>query len=201
MDHAGGNSEFLSAFHGKIEIVGSSRDNVEACTRVVANKESFYLSNIKITCLLTPGHTMGHICYYAEHKEERIVFTGDCLFVGGAGKFFEGSGEDMYFSLYEQLGQLPPDTKVFCGHEYTLSNYRFGLSIDEGNQDLVEANQIALIKRAAGEATVPSTIEIELKTNPFLRANNELLRMRFGDASTPVADILSAIREAKNNFK
>lgn len=164
--------------------------------------EVFNISGLKITALLTPGHTMGHISYFVEHGSQKAVFTGDCLFVGGAGRFFEGTANDMYPSLYEKLGTLPRDTLVYCGHEYTLSNYKFAVSVDPTNVDLQEAFATAQKLRDTGEATVPSTIDKELKTNPFLRANDENIKANVGLAgSSDIVAVLAAVREAKNNFK
>ena len=94
------------------------------------------------------------------------------LFVAGCGKFFEGTADDMYLSLYEKLASLPSDTSVYCGHEYTLSNYKFALSIDSTNDELIKANEEAKILREQGKPTIPSTIGKELKTNPFLRCKS-----------------------------
>jgi hydroxyacylglutathione hydrolase len=187
----------------EIEIIGSETDNVEGCSRYVRDEEEFELDEIKIRCLETPGHTMGHICYYAQdqnHPEQRCVFTGDTLFCGGVGKFFEGTAEDMNSSL-QKLTQLPLMTEVYCGHEYTLSNYRFALSIDQNNEDLIRDNERAILLRDEGKFTVPSTIEKELKVNPFLRVLEPAIRSNYPSVAQddPIA-LLAAIREAKNNF-
>jgi hydroxyacylglutathione hydrolase len=129
------------------------------------------------------------------------VFTGDCLFVGGVGKFFEGTATDMYVSLYEKLGKLPPETLIFCGHEYTLSNYRFALSVDSENVDLIAANKRAVVLRSEGKPTIPSSILIEIATNPFFRATSESLQKSCGHGSVDPVQILHNIREGKNQFK
>lgn len=118
---------------------GHEIDQCEGCTRFVSDGETFSFENTSITiqCLLTPGHTQGHICYYLTTGEQKLVFTGDILFNGGAGRFFEGSAEDAYGSI-QKLMALPEETAVYCGHEYTLSNYRFALSVDGTNVDLIE---------------------------------------------------------------
>lgn len=200
-DHSGGNDKMKELLPG-VEIYGSATDNCEGCTNFISDGDVFYVSGIKVTCLHTPGHTMGHISFYVEHNDQRAVFTGDCLFLGGAGRFFEGTANDMYPSLYEKLGRLPSDTLVYCGHEYTLSNYKFALSIDGENSDLISQNDNAKKLREEGKPTIPSTIGLELKTNPFLRVDNEKIRanLGFGSDSDAVA-VLAAVREAKNNFK
>lgn len=118
---------------------GHEIDNCEGCTHFVKDGEVFCFDNISVQCLLTPGHTQGHICYYLVVDDQRVVFTGDILFRGGAGKFFEGSAADVAGSL-GRLMELPADTLVYCGHEYTLSNYRFALSIDRENADLMKVH-------------------------------------------------------------
>lgn len=199
-DHAGGNERMKELFPN-INIYGSRIDNIEACTNFITDSDEFMIgSDIKVKCLLTPGHTMGHISYYITHNDENAVFTGDCLFVGGAGKFFEGTGSDMFISLFEKLAKLPLDTLVYCGHEYTLSNYRFALSIDNNNNHLIDANIIAKELRAEGKPTIPSTIKKELLTNPFLRASEEVLKNHFSNCKTTI-DVLTAIRNAKNDFR
>eukprot|EP01035_Chromulina_nebulosa_P017429 gene17429-22981_t len=202
-DHAGGN-DVIKKLIPNIEVIGSSIDNVEGCTRTVVDNEEFYLSNIKIRCILTPGHTMGHVSYYVEHNNEKVCFTGDCLFVGGAGKFFEGSANDMYPTLYNKLGSLDPETKIYCGHEYTVSNYRFALSVDPKNPYLIEANEDAISLRNIGKPTVPSTLSKEFQTNPFLRVKSSDIQLSLcQDCSNPSdpIELLAAIRQAKNNFK
>ena len=197
-DHAGGNNA-IANLYPELVIYGGLLDNVENCTTFVNDGDELeFGSGIKILCLHTPGHTKGHISYYMAHNDLRVVFTGDVLFIGGAGKFFEGTGADMYPSL-EKLCKLQTDTLVYCGHEYTLSNYRFALSIEPDNKFLQEENQRAIQLRSEGKFTIPSTIGKELATNPFLRVNEDSIRSKFPDAHDPVA-VLTAVREAKNRF-
>jgi hydroxyacylglutathione hydrolase len=198
-DHAGGNNKIKLSIPS-IEILGSERDAVEGCTRFVTDGEEFTMSTIHVKCLLTPGHTMGHISYVVHHNGEYAVFTGDCLFIGGAGKFFEGTGADMYHSLYEKLLNLPKETKIYCGHEYTLSNYRFALSIDSTNVDLIDAYERAQRLRGEGKPTIPSTIEVEMKTNPFLRVFDPVIQAACGCGSTDPIEVLTGVRESKNRF-
>ena len=92
------------------------------------------LGGIQISCLFTPCHTTGHICYYVTQDTDRFVFTGDTLFLGGSGRFFEGTAEMMYSAMVEKLGSLPADTKVYCGHEYSLQNLAYGQHVEPENQ-------------------------------------------------------------------
>ena len=199
-DHAGGNSKMKDLFPN-IEIVGSNVDDVEGCTTFVQDGSFISLSNISINCILTPGHTMGHISYFAEHNDEKVVFTGDCLFIGGVGKFFEGTASDMHISLFEKLAKLPKETLVYCGHEYTLSNYKFALSVDRENEHLISANSRAISLRAIGKPTMPSSIDDEMKTNPFLRIYEKALQESCGQGSLDPIQILHNVRDMKNRFK
>lgn len=199
-DHAGGNLKMKSRFPD-IEILGSAVDDVEGCTNFVADGTTLMLSTISIRCILTSGHTMGHISYYAEHGQQKVVFTGDCLFAGGVGKFFEGTATDMHCSLFEKLGKLPTETLVYCGHEYTLSNYRFALSVDPKNEQLIAANENAVINRSEGKPTIPSTIGKELATNPFYRVYETSLRESCGLGSSDPIQIMHNVRERKNAFR
>lgn len=198
-DHAGGNDVIANLLPGLI-ICGGSIDKVEGCTHFVNDGDELtFGSDIKVRCLHTPGHTKGHISFYMSQGEHRVVFTGDTLFVGGAGKFFEGTGADMYPSLYDKLATLPGDTLVYCGHEYTLSNYKFAVSLEPENARLMEEVRIAQELREAGEFTVPTTIEKELATNPFLRVHEPTVRNKFPGVEDPF-ELLTAVREAKNKF-
>jgi hydroxyacylglutathione hydrolase len=201
-DHAGGNDVIKTLIPG-IEIVGSAQDTVEGCTKVVNDGDELFVGGIKVKCILTPGHTMGHVSYYAEQNDQHVCFTGDCLFIGGAGRFFEGSAADMYPTLYQKLGNLPRDTLIYCGHEYTVSNYRFALSVDGANTDLIAANERAKTLRDSGLPTIPTTLETEFRTNPFMRVHEAAIQMNMCGECTnadPIA-VLAAVREAKNNFK
>ena len=117
-----------------------------------------------------PGHTAGHIAYFGEFGGLPVLFCGDTLFTGGCGRLFEGTPEQMWASL-SALKALPPETRVYCGHEYTLANLRFALAVEPENADLRARASREQAKRARGESTVPSTMGEERATNPFLRAH------------------------------
>ena len=119
---------------------GHEIDQCEGCTRFVNDGEEFDFDTMKIQCLHTPGHTQGHICYYIRDGERKAVFTGDILFRGGAGRFFEGSADDAFLS-FQKIMSLPEETEIYCGHEYTIANYRFALTVDGENSDLVEVGK------------------------------------------------------------
>lgn len=119
-DHAGGNEKLVSMFKDNPLQVFGGDDRIGALTDKVKQGDTLKIGNLNVTCYHTPCHTSGHICYFVEGpKGEKAVFTGDTLFLGGCGRFFEGNAEQMYSALIEKLGTLPDETQVFCGHEYT----------------------------------------------------------------------------------
>lgn len=212
-DHAGGNNVVKAAFPS-IDICGSRPDNVEGCTKFVDDGDEFMVtSNIKVSCILTPGHTRGHMCYLAscERSANKVLFTGDCLFVGGCGRLFEGTAADMLPGL-QKLAALPDDTEIYCGHEYTTANYKFNLSVQPKNPHLLQANELLKQKRAANIPSVPTTVGQERLTNPFLQCCDLAVYNSFdpvpnqagiaacADLSDPVA-VLGHLRERKNKFQ
>jgi hydroxyacylglutathione hydrolase len=129
---------------------------------------------------------------------EDAVFTGDTLFIGGCGRLFEGTPEGMTASL-AKLAALPPDTRVFCGHEYTVQNLRFALTVEPENEAIAKKLEAARAARGRGEPTVGSTMAEELETNPFLRCDAPAVRARFPGATR--AEVLAAVRRAKDAFR
>ncbi len=151
-----------------------------------------------------PGHTLDHIAYFHAGAEP-VVFCGDTLFAGGCGRLFEGTAAVMYASL-QKLAKLPPATRVYCAHEYTLANLRFALAVEPDNRDLVEREREAQATRRRDEPTVPSSIALELATNPFLRCAADGVLAGLRDASrlqhesvTPEA-AFAAVRAWKDSF-
>jgi len=129
------------------------------------------------------------------------VFTGDTLFLGGCGRFFEGTAEQMYEALVNILGKLPPDTKVFCGHEYSLQNLRFGLHVEPDNQSIKDKIEWCNEMRNSTPAqpTVPSTIAEELQINPFMRVGQPTVQAHA--KQTDPIETMRALRAEKDNFK
>lgn len=194
-DHVGGNAEVAAAKPG-IEVVCSEydRDRVPAVTKTVVHGQRFELAGMTIGVLTVPGHTLGAVAYVIGDA----VFTGDTMFVAGCGRLFEGTPAQMWDSLKLQLGSLPPATRVYVGHEYTLSNARFAKSIDSANPAIDALISKATAARDAGLPTVPSTIADELAHNPFLRVAEPAFTARFGDLGE--VSILAAVRKAKDDF-
>ncbi|KAI8979075.1 hydroxyacylglutathione hydrolase [Mycotypha africana] len=195
-DHAGGNPKLLKhPRYTRIPCYGGS-DRVDSVTHIVKHNEDISLGSLTIKALGTAGHTMDHICYYIAQPEPS-VFTGDCLFSSGCGRFFEGAPKDMYAAL-SVLSDLPDKTKVYFGHEYTVSNLRFALTVEPHNQDMQE-------KRAWANSvgcTTPSTMENEKRTNPFLRVHLPEVAQRIvkDPESAKIEDILGQLRRMKDDF-
>jgi hydroxyacylglutathione hydrolase len=174
-DHTGGNLAVKSAAGSSIS--GPADENIPGRDVALREGDEVRLGNHVGRVIEVPGHTLGHIALVFD--EERIAFVGDTLFAMGCGRLFEGSAEQMYSSL-ERLTSLPADTRLYCAHEYTLSNARFAAHADPQNPAI--ADRLASVKRLRdeGKMTVPTTVAQERETNPFVRAMNvdEFARLR-----------------------
>uniref|UniRef100_A0A286X8B3 Hydroxyacylglutathione hydrolase like n=2 Tax=Cavia porcellus TaxID=10141 RepID=A0A286X8B3_CAVPO len=169
-DHAHGNEELTQLQPGLV-VMGAD-ERISALTRKLVHGEELQFGAIHVRCLLTPGHTSGHMSYFLwedECLDPPALFSGDALSVAGCSWHLEGSTQQMYQSLAETLGTLPPLTKVFCGHEHTLSNLEFAYKV-EPCSDHVKAKLSWARKRDEDDIpTVPSTLGEEFLYNPFLR--------------------------------
>ncbi|HTK34677.1 MAG TPA: hydroxyacylglutathione hydrolase [Caulobacteraceae bacterium] len=193
-DHAGGN-EAVKAATGA-QIVGPAEvRRIAPLDREVAEGDVAVLGESRFTVIGTGGHTLGHIAYYS--AADRAAFVGDTLFALGCGRMFEGDPAMMWGSL-SKLAALPDDTRVYCAHEYTASNARFALSVDDDPAVAARA-QAVFQARERGEWTVPTTIGAEKATNPFLRAPK--LAGRLGLAGAPDHEAFAAVRAAKDAFR
>ncbi|KAK7410803.1 hypothetical protein VNO78_01910 [Psophocarpus tetragonolobus] len=200
-DHARGNEKIKQLVPG-IRVCGGSIDNIMGCTDKVENGDKVSLgADINILSLHTPCHTKGHISYYVTSKDEEqpAVFTGDTLFIAGCGKFFEGTAEQMYQSLYVTLATLPKRTRVYCGHEYAVRNLKFALTIEPHNLRIQQKLTWAQNQQQAGQPTIPSTIEEEMETNPFMRVALPAIQEKLG-CKSPV-EALRELRKLKDKWK
>jgi hydroxyacylglutathione hydrolase len=195
-DHVGGN-EGLRSHYGPVPVYAHESDEgrVPAQTDRVAEGRRFRVAGLELDPIHVPGHTTGAVAYVVDGG----VFTGDTLFVAGCGRLFEGTPEMMHHSLADKLGRLPPATRVYCGHEYTVANLRFAVHVEPDNRAAAAKLERATAARARGEATVPSTIGEELATNPFLRCGEPAVAQRFPGAT--VVDVFAAVRRAKDTFR
>jgi hydroxyacylglutathione hydrolase len=153
--------------------------------------------SMKFQCISTPGHTLGHLCYFSQIDQECWLFCGDTLFSGGCGRLFEGTPSQMHQSL-THLQLLPAATKIFCTHEYTLSNLKFAQAVEPDNRSIVEYVGYCEKLREQGKATLPSTLELEQLVNPFLRCDQLKLQQQW--RQTDAQNLFAFIREWKNRF-
>ena len=182
-DHIGGNKEIKKKYNAKIVAYKNDLHRIPDVDISLKNNQIWTAENFKSKIIHIPGHTNGHICFFFEN--EKIAFTGDTLFSLGCGRIFEGTYEEMFSSL-KKLKELPKETKIYCGHEYTLKNSEFCLKYDKNNKRLQK--KINEIKNKVNNniPTVPSTIDDEIACNIFLRAKT------MGE--------FSKLRDLKDNF-
>jgi len=193
-DHAGGNAEIKAATG--CEIVGPAEvTRIAPLDRTVGGGDRVALGETTFEVIETGGHTLGHIAYF--DAADKVAFVGDTLFALGCGRLFEGKPQQMWASL-SRLAALPDETRVYCAHEYTASNARFALSVDDGEALRGRAAEV-FAARERGEPTVPTTIALEKATNPFLRA--PLLAAKVGKAGAPDYEAFAAVRAAKDAFR
>jgi hydroxyacylglutathione hydrolase len=196
-DHTGGNSEIKRATG--CTVIGNRHDaaRIPALDVGVAEGETVTLGTQVARVFDVPGHTVGHIAYWFE--DSAALFCGDTLFSIGCGRLFEGSPAQMWDSL-SKLRALPPETRVYCAHEYTQANIRFALSVDPENDALAaRADEVSRL-RGAGQPTVPSTLGEEAAANPFLRADDPALAARLGLAGADPVAVLAEVRGRKDRF-
>lgn len=197
-DHAGGNSEMVAKVPS-IRVYGGRLDNVQACTDPLEHGSRLTLGGINVEALHTPGHTRGSISYYCTAGDQGVVFTGDTMFVGGCGRIFECTPEELYNSLVNVLGRLPETTQVFVGHEYTVQNLEFANAVESENDTLKQMLQWAQEQKVQRKFTVPSTLSNEWLINPFLRSGSAEMR-GICPGCSPV-QVFAELRRQKNTGK
>ncbi len=168
-DHTGGNAALKEHWNVPVIAPAAEAAKIPTADRLVAEGDTVMLGAHAATVLETPAHTAGHVTYH--FADDGVVFTGDTLFAMGCGRLFEGTAAQMYANL-QRLAALPPETSVYCAHEYTLSNARFAHAAEPGNKATADRLREVEGMRDRGEATVPTTIALERATNPFMRAQS-----------------------------
>ena len=196
-DHAGGNLALKEATGCTVIGPRAEAARIPGLDRAVGDGDVVSLGGQSARVFDVPGHTAGHIAYWFEGA--RAAFVGDTIFALGCGRLFEGTAAQMWSSL-QKLMALPPDTRIYCAHEYTQSNARFALSVEPENADLVARARRVDELRARGVPTVPSTLGEELRTNPFLRAASPALQRNLGMVGAPLAEVFGETRRRKDVF-
>lgn len=196
-DHAGGNEALKKRWNCQVIAPIGDRKFIKSADRWIDEGDDLEFAGIKVQVLHTPGHTMGHVCYYLEMAN--LAFVGDTLFAMGCGRMFEGQASDFWPSL-QKLMALPDDTYICCAHEYTLSNLAFAQSVDPDNPELQKRAKLVQAQIDEGEATIPFMLEEDLTTNPFLRAGDPEFAAKIGMAGKPAQDVFAELRRRKDNF-
>lgn len=197
-DHIGGNQDLKKKFNAKI--LSFEKDKKRILHQDIYLKDLQiwnYENKFKFKVFHIPGHTSGHICFH--FFEDNIVFTGDTLFSLGCGRIFEGTYEQMFNSI-NLIKSLPPETKIYCGHEYTKNNFDFCKSIDKNNSYLKEKKIFIDQKLVKNIPTVPVTLEQELKTNIFLRCNDKNIKKELGLENASDIETFKKLRDLKDSF-
>ena len=183
-DHVGGIAEIKRATGAQVTGPAAEADRIPTLDTLVDEGDVIRLAGHTAAVMRVPGHTQGHVAFH--FADDKAIFTGDTLFAMGCGRLFEGSAADMFANM-QRYAALPDETVVYCGHEYTQSNGRYALTADPANAAIAARMRDGDAARAAGEATIPTTIGLERSTNPFLRATS--------------SDDLSRLRQGKDSFR
>lgn len=198
-DHTGGISALVEKYH--CPVVGPK--SIEWVTNPVEDGDTLSIMGLDTSVVAVPGHTLDHIAYITHDQGKTHLFCGDTLFAAGCGRLFEGTPEQMHGSLHK-LSQLPDDTLIYCAHEYTLSNLRFAASVEPGNSAIQQRQHAAQVLRNKQKPTLPSNMQLEKETNPFLRCNEGEVRaqavLRGAGEQAPPVEIFATLRQWKDNF-
>jgi len=196
-DHVEGNLALKEQYG--CEIIGPINEAVAipGLDKTMADGDTFLFGDHAIQVIETPGHTAGHICYH--FVDDKLLFAADTLFALGCGRLFERPAADMWHSL-QKLAVLPDETAIYFGHEYTLSNARFALTIDPDNQRLISRAAEIEALRAENKFTIPTTLALEKETNPFLRAADPAIRRNLLMETKTNEEVFAEIRRRKDNF-
>ena len=197
-DHTNGLLDLTNKIN--LEVYGPKK--IEGINNIVEEFDKFSLIGIDFEVIEIPGHTLDHLAFFSSNNKDPILFCGDTLFAGGCGRVFEGTFEQMFKSL-KKISNYPKETKIFCGHEYTLSNLKFALEVDKDNKQL--ADEYINVKKLISSdiPSLPTNLNKELKLNPFLRCNEINIKNKVIDKFDIIDDeleIFTALRKWKDNF-
>lgn len=196
-DHVDGVAELKGAYGAKVIGAEADAHRLPDLDLAVKDGGTFTLLGEEVQVMDVSGHTVGHIAYYIPGAE--ALFTADSLMALGCGRLFEGTPQQMWASL-SRLAALPPQTMVYSGHEYTQANGAFAVTVDTGNPALQDRIRDIASAREKGVPTVPSSLRLELDTNPFLRARDNAIRTQLGMEDAEDAEVFAEIRKRKDNF-
>ena len=196
-DHIGGNAELLKIYKSKLIAPIYDKNRISDIDILVSDNDLINIAGTKTRVIHTPGHTLGHVCFYM--ADEKCLFSGDTLFYLGCGRVFDGTMDQMWSSLLK-LRSLPNDTLVYCGHEYTSSNAKFAKHIDSNNQFLEEAIIEINNKRESGLPSIPFELGKEKFINPFLRADEQNFIDDINLKTSNPNESFSIMRLKKDNF-
>lgn len=198
-DHTGGVSALIDHSSVPIEVFGPSNENIANISNPITKQTHVNLQALGLTATIIylPGHTLGHIAYHIQD----VLFCGDTLFSGGCGRLFEGNASQLYHSL-QSLANLPGNTRVYCAHEYTLSNLKFAMMVDPDNAALINYDKHCQTLRANHQATLPSNIKTEREINPFLRCHTpdviNSVNLHFNQEAKDTVTTLGLLRQWKD---
>ena len=198
-DHIGGNERIKQTLSARVfgSRYDAERGRIPGIDEALEDGDSISLGDESVHIIGCPGHTMGHICYYL--PKAGLLFAGDTLFAMGCGRLFEGTPSQMWDSL-GKLAKLPPSTKVYCAHEYTEHNGKFAALVDPQNDDVhTRLSQVRSL-RDKGVPTIPTTIGLELATNPFLRTAKKDQQKSTESTSMNSVDVFADLRKKRDHF-
>ena len=196
-DHVGGNEELKKKYNSKVLGFENDKNRIPQIDTVLKDNQEFKIGTLNFTTIFIPGHTRGHVAFY--FKKERVVFSGDTLFSLGCGRVFEGTYKQMFQSL-NKLKNLPGETKVYCGHEYTFKNLEFCLKFNPNNDFLKKKKSDIKLSLKNKKPTIPSTIADEIKANIFFRVNDPDVKKAINLENSPDIEIFTKLRDLKDNF-
>ena len=196
-DHVGGNEELKKKYNSKVLGFENDKNRIPQIDTVLKDNQEFKIGTLNFTTIFIPGHTRGHVAFY--FKKERVVFSGDTLFSLGCGRVFEGTYKQMFQSL-NKLKNLPGETKVYCGHEYTFKNLEFCLKFNPNNNFLKKKKNNIELNLKNKKPTIPSTIADEIKANIFFRVNDPDIKKAINLENSPDLEIFTKLRDLKDNF-
>jgi hydroxyacylglutathione hydrolase len=196
-DHAGGVDDLLKQYPNA-RVYGPADERLPKVNAIVRDEDILHIDNLAFRVLSIPGHTSSHVCY--QEPTKGWLFCGDTLFSAGCGRVFDGTIEELHHSIM-LLKNLPKDTKVYCGHEYTRQNLKFAATVEPENDTI--RSYLAHLQEKPDACSLPSTIALEKKINPFMRTHKPAIHkfaLANGITSDDSLEIFKLLREKKNNF-